>query len=434
MRSTWSAESVLAVLAAATVEAAGLTLAYLALSWLSGRVEITVGVPGFAVAVILGMALARRLRRASWRRYLLVLPAAAILAGVVGGWLAERLAGSAGDLLGVLSNAATWMLGIAVLRGTAHAELDDEAYVVDRVVRVGMPGLALFWIVGAASGLPSDPAYTAAAFGATLTFVSSGLLGLGLGRLRQLRVETIDGDARRRWLVLLLGVTGLVLVVGVPLAALLQVPLATALAGAGGPIAVTLVLAFLVITAPVILALSALAHAIGPVDFHLSLPTIALGRGDGAPPSVDLVTVVVAVFGSLLAAELVAILIVVAAVLRRRRKRRGAGGPELREAEPLALDLHLPRLRRRGGSGGEPNTAVEAYRLVLELLVGRDEERLHGETPREHAARIRGTEVGRSVGRLAADYQLAALAGRQLNAAEERRAQGRWQRVRRWAR
>ncbi len=435
MRSSWSAESLLAVLAAATVEAAGITLAYLAIAWISGRVEILLGVPAFAVAVILGMALARGLRRASWRRYLLVLPAAVILTGALGGWLAERIAGSAGDPVGVVSNAASWMLGIAVLRGTAHAELDDEAYVVDRLIRFGMAGLAAFWIVAAATGLPSNRSYTAAAFGATLAFVSSGLLALGLGRLRVLRVETVDGAARRRWLWLLLGVTVAVLLVGIPLAALLEVPLATAVEGAAGPAAVVFVAVFLVLTAPAVLLLSEIAHAIGPVEFHVNLPVISFTPGSGSPPPVDVVTVVIAVFGAVLAAELLAILIVVAAVLRRRRRLRGRGGPELREPEPMGLQLsiHLPRRRQRG-SGGPPTTAVEAYRLVLGLLAEREEGRRPGETPREHARRIHGTEVGPGVARLAADYQLAALAGHRLNDAEERRAHGRWQRIRRWAR
>ena len=436
MRSTWSVETVLAVLAAASVEAAALTLAYLAVNWFSGRVEIHLGVPAFAVSVVLGLVLARRLRHASWERYLLVLPGAAILAGAVGGWLAEATAGAPADPLSVLGNAGPWLLGIGVLRGTAHAELDDEAYTVDRLLRIGMPGLAAFWIVAAAGGLPGNAEYTATAFGATLTFVSSALLALGLGRLGELRVEAIDQAARRRWLALLFGVSGLVLVVGLPLAAVLEVPLVTVLAGASGPIATVLVLVFVALAAPIIVILSAIIDWIGPLNFGLSIPAIHIATGNGSSVPPDVLTVVAWVIGVIAAADLLAILVVLAAVLRRRRKRRLAGAPELREAEPVGIGLafRIPRLRPHRRPGGTPGNAVDAYRLALALLAGRDEGRRAGETPREHATRIRATEVGPSVGRLAADYQLAALGGRRLSSAEEHRAHDRWRRIRRWAR
>jgi hypothetical protein len=77
---------------------------------------------------------------------------------------------------------------------------------------------------------------------------------------------------------------------------------------------------------------------------------------------------------------------------------------------------------------------VEAYPLALPLLVGRLEERRTGETPREHARRIAPTELGRTVGRLAIDYQLTAFARRPLTPAEERRALERWRQVERASR
>lgn len=434
MRSSWSAERVLAVLAAASVEAAGLTLADLGIGWLGGRPESSIGVPAFAAAVLVGLAVARRLRRATWERYLLVMPAAAVLVGLVGGWLARAIAGAPDDPVAILATPATWLLGVGVLRGSAHAELDDEAYTLDRLLRIGMPGVAVFWILAAASGLPADPGATATAFGATLTFVSSALLGLGLGRLRELRVETMDQAARARWLALLFGVSGLVFLVGIPLAALLEVPLATVLAGASGPIGTLIVLVFVTLATPVILVLSAIADAIGPVVIHLDIPAFRVtGSGDGTGVPDGVVTVVVTVLGLLAAIDLLAVLIVVTAMLRRRRRRRASDALEVREAEPISLGLpvHLPHLRGRRPRIGTPANAVEAYRFALAALAGGDSERRLGETPREHATRVRGTEVGPSLARLAADYQLAALGGRRLTDREERRAQARWQQVRR---
>ncbi|HYL41125.1 MAG TPA: DUF4129 domain-containing protein, partial [Candidatus Binatus sp.] len=68
------------------------------------------------------------------------------------------------------------------------------------------------------------------------------------------------------------------------------------------------------------------------------------------------------------------------------------------------------------------------------LLADRDEGRRSGETPREHATRVRRTAIGSRVAWLAADYQLAELAGRRLSDAEERRARRHWQEISRLTR
>jgi hypothetical protein len=441
MRSTWSVESILAFLAAASVEAAVLTLAYLAVNWLSGNLEIHLGIASFAVVVALGLVLARWLRRAAWERYLVVVPAAAVLVGIGGIWLTEVAAGAPADPVALVRNAGGWLLGIGVLRGTAHAELDDERFTIERLNRFAMPGLVAFWIVAAATGLARDPGYTAAAFGATLTFVSSALFGLGLARLGELQVESIDQAARRRWLALLVGVSALLLLVGLPLAGLLQVPLATAAAGAAGPLATVIIVLFTVLATPILLVAQAVLDLLGHIDFHFDVlpPQTTTGGGGGSGSPIDLIALMSVVLAVAIVFDLVVILVIVAAILRRRRRRRRLPGPELREPEPivpesLATLLRLPRLPRWRPWAGAPTDAVDAYRLALVALAGRDEGRRSGETPREHASRIRRTAIGGAVGRLAADYQLAALAGRRLSEAEERRARSRWQRIRRWVR
>jgi Domain of unknown function (DUF4129) len=214
------------------------------------------------------------------------------------------------------------------------------------------------------------------------------------------------------------------------------VPLATAVAGASGPLAVVLVAVFVALATPLLLILSAFADAIGPVDFHLNLPTISFGPGSGNPLSGDMTSIALVLFGVIVSVELLAVVVLVAMLLRARRKRRSTGGPEHREAEPMHLRLavRLPRLRRGRGFTGTPATAAEAYRFAIQLLSDRDEGRRSGETPREHATRVRGTAIGSRVARLAADYQLAALAGRRLSDSEEQRARRHWQEISRLAR
>lgn len=436
MRSTWSVELALAFLAAASVEAAGLTLVYLAVGWLVGVGDARYGLVAFAVATAIGLVLARALRRATWNSYLSVVPGVAIVVGAAGGLLVEVTTGVAADPLVLLRDPGAWLLGVAVLRGTAHAELDDEGFTIDRLLRVAIPGLVIFWLVGALSGLAADRAFTAEAFGATLTLVSSALLGLGLARLGELQVEAIDLAARRRWLALLLGVTALVMLVGLPLAALLQVPLATAAAGATGPLATLVIVSFTLMAIPVLFAVSALVDVVGHMDFNVGFASPPIGGtgGSSAPP--ELLTVVALVLGLIVVMDLLTIIVVVAAVLRRRRRRRRGPGPETREGESVWFGPlpRVPQLRRWRRWWRSPRDAIEAYRFSLEALAGRDEARRPGETPREHAARLRTSPIGLSVAGLAADYQLRALGGRGLSAAEEGRAHARWQRITRWAR
>ena len=81
--------------------------------------------------------------------------------------------------------------------------------------------------------------------------------------------------------------------------------------------------------------------------------------------------------------------------------------------------------RRRGIRLGRrrPPDAVAAYRALLADLEGRQGvQREPGETPAEHAARLRGTGWGTlELDLLAADYGLVRFGGARLSEAEERR-------------
>jgi Domain of unknown function (DUF4129) len=440
MRSSWPADRVLAVLAAVTLEGAWLTLAYVALQWLAGVSEQHLSIAHFAVAAGLGLLLARNLPDWRSRSYSADLIGVAALAGIIGTWLAVAPTVTMDSLaLALARNPGGWLLGIAVLRGSAHAELDDEARVVERILELGVPGLVLFWVVGTLSGLADAREAASAAFGATLAFISAALLGLGLARLADLEVEVIDRAARRRWLVLLLGVSGLVLAIGVPLAALVGLPLGTALTGAAGPLAVVVIVLAVVVSAPFALLLDLLSRLglrfgghLGPLSTPGVSPTGT--QAPGLPPPPPAAAPEAWVTWIAVAAGAVLLLLLLASLLRRpvpsSPLRTGA---ELREAEPIVVGglPRLPRIHLRRPWTRAPRDAVEAYRHALGELAGGEQGRRRGETPREHAARVGQAEVGPSVRRLAADYQLAALAGRHLTAAEERRAIAHWRRVRR---
>ncbi len=441
MRSSWSADRVLALLAAASLEAAWLTLAYLALQWLAGTHQQHLGIAHLAIAAIAGLFLGRGLRGRSPAVYAGVLVVVAILVAIAGIWLASAPRLSVPDLAAATTaNPAGWLLGIGVLRGSVHADLDDEAGHVERRLNAGLAGLAVFWLFATTSGLIGAEAFRSAAFSATLTSVSAGLLSLGLARLIELRVEGVDRAARRRWLVMLVAVSGAVLLIGIPLAALLGVPVSAALAGVAGPLAPLLLLAIALIVVPLGL-LAELLHRLLPPMAGVPFPSLPPISGLGSSPSqpastpgfmLDLswvIWVILAIGAGL-------ILLWIASLLRRPVLDGEADlDAEVRETEPIGDGL-LPRLPRpqirlRRPRRRVPRTAPEAYRLVLALLVGGAEERRAGETPHEHAHRIAPTVVGPIVGRLAADYQLTAFAGRSLTAAEERRALDRWRRVER---
>jgi hypothetical protein len=92
--------------------------------------------------------------------------------------------------------------------------------------------------------------------------------------------------------------------------------------------------------------------------------------------------------------------------------------------------LRWPWPRRRPAT--TPTTAVEAYLAALDDLE-RDRRlaRATAESPAAHARRLRAAGDGsRDLELLAADYQLARFGAAPLTAAEERRAVGRWRRLR----
>src|SRR3954463_13562182 len=206
MRSKWSTEFALLFLATAGLEAAWLTLANVLLQWLKNSSAVALGLLPFSLAVIVGMLLGRSTRNADQSRYAVTVALTAVAAAVIGALVSGAPTTSIGDFLGVaLVDPGAWLMGIAVVRGTAQSD-PGSGYESERVFTLGVPALIGFWLVAWLSQMARSTEFTTTAFTASLAFVSAGLLSLGLGRLRDLQVDAVDRNARRRWIGLVLAI------------------------------------------------------------------------------------------------------------------------------------------------------------------------------------------------------------------------------------
>ena len=109
--------------------------------------------------------------------------------------------------------------------------------------------------------------------------------------------------------------------------------------------------------------------------------------------------------------------------------------PETREIDrgEWDADVRGPRRRGRFARRAEPKDAAAAYRALLEDLEAHPALRREpGETPSEHAARLRRAGTGElSLDLLAADYGLARFGEVDLTPREHRRALARAKALRR---
>jgi hypothetical protein len=430
LRSKWSAELALLFGATAALEGAWLTLANILLQWLTSSRTLSLGILAFSLAVVVGMVVGRTLRNASQTTYGVALVGTAIAAGAIGAFVS----GSAAPLV----DPGVWLMGIAVFRGSVQSD-PASGYQSERVFSIGIPALVGFWVLATIAEMSHDAEFTTAAFTASLTFVTAGLLSLGLGRLRDLQVEAIDRNARRRWVGLVLAIVGLVLVIGIPLSAVLGLPVSSAIFGALGPLAPLLDVVFTALAIPLYYVITflvgllgtgasplATAVPVGPLASAAPQPNIPPPQG--ALPDYTLLVLVSLVVGALILMR-----VIVLVVGRAKIDEGDEEAVESRASEPIALPSlprlpRLPRLTWRARRD-EPTTAAQAYVMSLEALAGGPNARLARETPREHAVRVQDGDVGRDLGRLATDFQLDQFARRRLTATEVRRAIERWRRI-----
>jgi hypothetical protein len=415
----------------ALAEGAWIALAYAALQALTGNVP-RVGPLELALLAGAGMAWARRSR---WRS-----PTADVVGGtilvVLGGaitWVldpAVRVALVDGNTDAAFAlHLPGWVGALAVARGRSHVGRDDDEDQQDRLLRFGVPLIALPWLAGhlAASGA-LERAFVSAAFVATLLFAGSAFTALGLARLETVRRAQDDVRSRRSWL-LLIGVVALATtVLGIPLGIFLGVPASALLTTLVGPLR-ALLLALIALTTPLIVVIAAITELIGSIiPPGTTFPKITLPTFGGEVVDVPSAPSILfyAAIGILIILELTAIGLYLWARIRDRREAEAeelAGFEERAivrppDAPPPEAPPAAPVARHH-----DPRTAAGAYLAAIGMLA-RDGRwaRTANETPADHAQRARRLGLGGgALGRLAAAYQIEIYGGRPLPTREHRR-------------
>lgn len=441
MRSRAWADQVLAIVAACGLEAAWISLAYVAIQAFASQGSARLSLVAFAAAALVGLLFARWAAPRDVRSYGTIIGVAAVVTALAG-WLtpiggaAESVV--ANPILVLEQHPGGLLLGLAVVRGAAHVTPEDDERIAEIALGFGLAGVALVWIALAGMGGTKDAWVTEAAFIATLTYIAAGLVSIGLARLAGVQEAAAVGADRRTRLVLL-SVVIVLIALALPLASALDVSFDDALRGALGPVADLFLLVLTVLLLPAALVATLLVAAFdlltggGPVGRPNPLPDpgaigdmwrALIGTPGSVLPELGLLPIIIAA---------VAVVLLARALLSRPRMIDTDGGfEETRQPErPAAIRLPTVRLARPHRSR-DPRTASEAYVASLALLRNSDD-RARGstETPAEHAARLPRDADGFALRRLAADYALVEFGRRTLSPAEHRRAIERWRRLRR---
>jgi hypothetical protein len=434
MRSSWPSR-VLLPAAQLVAEGSWLAVWYAALQALTGE-PAWLGPLELALLAWAGMAWGRRKGWRSPGAEAIGLPLLALLAGAAG-WAVDpqvRQQLVHGDLLPALGlHAAGWLGGIAFWRGEVHRSADDDDAIQDRLLRWGVPGLAIPWAAGhLASSGSVEQEFTAAAFMGTVFFVGSAFTAMGLARLEAVRASTgSDWRTNRSWVALLIGTAVVVTLLAIPAAALLGIPARALLVAVLGPLQALFVVLLLLAT-PIIVIAAAVADLIGPI-----LPEgFGLGQIKLPDLTVDLrevttrapIIIFYVVVGLILLVEIAVVATIVYLRWQERKRMRMAMADPFEERsivipppDAATPGQPLPERRRRRGRGEDP---ASAYLLALDALE-RDGRwpRLAEETPAAHASRASAEGLGApALSRLAAAYQLVRYGGRSLAAAERTRA------------
>jgi hypothetical protein len=444
VRSNWPARLLppLQVLA----EGGWIAVLYAAIQALAGSYP-RIGPIELAILAGAGMAWARRSRWRSAAVEAIGLPVLVVLGGAAGWFLApdvrsELVAGA--PLVALQLHLPGWIAGLAVIRGAAHADPEDDEVSGDVLLRWVVPGLAIPWFIGQVLTAPVvRPAFTAAAFTGTMVFIGGSFAAMGLARLEAVRAETGSDWRRNRTWLAVVGVTAaLLMVIGIPAAALLGVPLQALTAMLYGPIRLVFLLGLLLMT-PVILAAAALAEALQAIiPKGVKLPAITLPNLNAAPqePTSAAPTIIFYVIVALLVTLEVALVAWVIYLRWQERRRLQRAIQETFEERAIVIPPAEPAPRATGVARGRarPHGAGPegAYLAALDLLAGEDRWTRHAEeTPAAHARRVRAAGLTEpAFGRLAVAYQLARYAGRELPEPEARRAALRLGRLRTWLR
>jgi len=404
--------------------------------------EPVLGIPAFAAFVVAGIVMARLLGRRLGDRWPVVALFLVVLAGAVG-WIVSSIGSASlaeGSAAAFAANPGGWIAGLALLRGFAHARLPLLEGSIARLLGLGVPGLAISAIVGGVIGEPFRGRFLADALGASIVFIIAATLALAFTRL-----SAIGGDAgfdwRRNptWLALTVGLLVVAVAAAVPLSVVAGTLIAAALTIALLPM---LVIGILLGFDRKVWRILALTLIVGVIPVILIRIFGGNPQAPAQPPAVatdqgqrSVVEQLLAMgFGwLLLVVGVVGILILAALWLDRARPPGDDRVDEVRTIDRGGGEVAAVRRGRRFGRQADPVRAADAYIALVRDLDGHaDVSRLAGETPAEHAARLRSIgPAAFSLDLLAADYALARYAGVDLPAREDRRAVRRWRSLRR---
>ena len=332
------------------------------------------------------------------------------------------------------------VLGLATLRGAAQGDPSAGSHDVDTLVRRSPFLVGGAWALGLLMAGEGRSAFMAAAAFDSLVFVITAALALGTSRMAALPPEVRDQlGGNGAWLLMVGTVVGLALVIALPVAALLGQPIGMAATGVAagvttGVLGVTgAIVTAIMVVVDTVARLIPQAQDLSQIQSPPPLPPevtpgrpLPAGGGEGSSSSVEL----------LIAAGVIVGLVLIGWVLARRARRSAVARPGRSEARSIDLGdrprlpgLHLPKRLRALRA---PDDAEAAYqRLLADWASVAEVARDPSETPAAHAARLRAAGDGATgLDLLAADYQLVRFAGVRLSPAEERRAIGRWRRLR----
>ena len=402
------------------------------------------GVPAFAAAVLLGVILARAVGPRLGDRWPYLALAVAVVTSALGVVAATLLDtgslpdSSAGLLAGALAaHPGGALLGVAVLRGYGHARLPLSEDRLGRLLVGGIVTLSFLALLGSPITEPYRSHFLADALAGSLVFAASVIPALALTRLTVIGGESgADWPANPAWLALLAASIAAVEIAAAPAAGLIGSAFIAAFWIAVGPLLlVGLVLGWTRTTARAaifVLALGTIVLVVLPLIAAVTGGPTLLPTAPGAGSSTTGVNQGVAMAGGALLAVVATILLLLLIRSWTRGARIHADDVlDSRTIDRTGVDLGLPRWRPRFFHA-PPADAASAYRSLVEDLHGRRTVgREPGETPREHASRLRAEGWGRlSLELLASDYALSRFAEAPLSPAEHRRAIRRWRRLR----
>ena len=437
MRSRWLAEAAPPVLGG--LAEAGWLGVYAAAAR-GGASGLAAGLIPLVIASLTGVAAGRFLPFGRWRPIAIFLLAMlAMAAGVA-------LARSAGS---VPTTAAALLLdvllGLALLRGVVHGRSNAADRPTEALVRVLPLLIGGGWLLGLAFSGEDRASFVNAAFAATLLCIVAVALALGSARLPDSTDARYGESTGRVWLMMLLMVVGSLVIIALPVAALIGLPVAqgvTSVLTSAALIVVAVVLGTIGAFVAVIAALlggcwdrasrpparcrSRRPHPLRPDRRRAPSPTHPL-----CSTWSDRSWAHCSWYRILGAAWYLAV--------RWQGSRDDTVPPDrVAERRAIALDVHIGApavgwLASRLRSARPPTGTLEAYpRLLLDWAAPHPHARRSAETPAAHAARLRSEGRGElGLDLLVADYELARFGGRDLSPSEERRAVARWRRLRR---